>query len=373
MSQVRFIGGPGPVFPNWPKYLPLNAAPALSPVSSLDSAGDQVHVTGIVKWKDGATHALRTIAFRTGSSTASATLRVSPQALSTAAGPPARGDGTVTGSEFATQVNPAANTNYALTLGADRAGVAHGSTLVIVFDWAPAAYTSGGTQIQAVGNLSSNYTGHRPQCVFYNEATYATANVIPCVSLVADDGTEGIFAGALPQTSAITATAFNSGSTAVGDEIGLYATITAPCRVGYMNMNVTVAADATFDFVLYRGTSALYTLTVDEHTIKSDAGIGFVEAVFPDQDFAVGDIIRAVIKPTTANNVTVYYPTFGSAGRLETFAGITMGMCARTDAGAFTDTATMLPWGQLGLSAIGADTGGSVTLPAVQTSGGNIS
>lgn len=357
MAKARFGGG-GWQAPGWPRMLQMNtAAPSLTTtaVLQLDAASERAAIIGHVMWADGATHNANAIRFRTANATSPVlTLRVSLRDPDTAAGPPGRDDGTV--DQSATQVNPTANTNYELTLSATRS-IAQGGLVAVVFD--VDTYTSGAINVA----FASTYTGpgvpHRPMFSTFTPSTWTIGSGgVPTVSFIADDGTVGIFANALPAISAAFNThAINTGTTP--DEVALAFTPTVPCSIGGGGFLLQSAANADYSIVLYEGTTAIQTVAVVSDTVYADATVRPIDVAFPDVDCTVGVTYYLALKPTTANNVTAYSMDCSSAAQVEAFAG-EMSYAQRTDAGAWSATTTRLPlaWFRITASDDGASGGG---------------
>lgn len=360
MAKARF-GGSGWMWPEWPRLAQLNTTtPALatSGVMTLDAANDRVAIIGHVMWEDGATHNASVVRFRTANATApSLTLRVSLRDVDTAAGPPGRDDGTA--DQTATQVDPAANTNYALTLNATRS-IAQGGLIAVCFD--TDTYTSGAINIAGLATYTATGIQHRPLFSVFSGAAWAIGqSAVPMVTLEADDGTMGVLAGGLPAPSAaINSHAINTGTTP--DEFGLAFTVDGPTWIGGGGFLVQSAANADYDIVLYAGTVAQATVSVVSDTVVADATVRPIDVAFPDVACVAGTTYRFVVKPTTANSVTLYSLDCATAPVLQSFAG-NAHSTSRADAGAFTDLTTRIPFGWLKVTAVddAASGGGSDT------------
>ena len=356
MSIVRLPGFPR-LWPQFPRRLEnQDAAPSLETSTMLlDAANERIAVIGHVLWDDGATHDIDTIRFRTGGATSpSMTLRVSLRDVDATAGPPGQDDSTV--DQSATQVNPAANTVYSLALDADRTSVAHGALLAVVFD--VDTYTSGAIRIAGL-TVDGTVLNHRPLWSHRTGAGSWTigTGVLPGITLLSPAGANiGIIAGLPPCiTAAVTAVALNTGTTP--DEAGLEFTVPAPMWAGGFEIPVNPAAGADFDVVLYEGTTVKATVSFDANTWAADAVVRLAQGCFTDVPLTVGQTYRLVVKPTTANSVTVYYATVTAAAEVNAFAG-TVSWNERTDAGAWgAAVATRIPFMSIGISAV--DSGGS--------------
>jgi len=337
----------------WPRYMVQNGVPTIQgSAANISAAGDRYTIVGHVEWADGGSHDLRTIHFRTGGATAATlTLRVGPRDVDLANGPPARDDGTP--DQVATQANPSANTTYSLTLDADRT-LAHGA--LIALTWDCSAYTSGNVNIAGIGQQTGN-PGHRPVIAMFDDPTWAVAAQLGMVTIEAADGTFGIIADCMPRVSAVNTHTFNSGSAA--DEIGIEFTVPGPVWVDGASFFVTTVAGGDFDVVLYEGTTALATVTVDANTWNADAATRWCHVRFAEQALTAGNTYRLVVKPG-GTNVTIYSLDVTAAGHLAAFAGSSK-YVDRVDAGSWNSpTATRLPFCFIDISAIddGAGAGG---------------
>lgn len=348
--------------PPWPRHLSPAAAPALQAGAvTIDEVGDRIILLGHAVWSDGASHDLRTLHWRSSSASSPVlTLRVGPRDPDLAAGPPGRDDGTT--DQSATHVNPAANTNFSSTLDADRT-VAHGEFLGLV--WTPSAYTSGSVQLSTLSAASITSPG-RPVQTLFDDPTYGApgANAIYHVTLEASDGTFGYILGTLPRISAaINTEAYNNATASGGDERGAALTVAEPRWLSSVAFLMQAASGADFDVTVYEDDALMASgsVTVDANTLNAAASVRWIEVLFPDLAFTPGHTYDVHVKPTTANNVTIYTLDVTAAGHLGPFAG-TMHYSQRTDGGSATRTTTRLPFVQLGFSAFddGASAGGGL-------------
>lgn len=352
-------------FPTWPQELAgfATAAPTLTgAIATLAAANDRLILIGVVRWQDGQTHNLRSIKWRSGTATgANFTLRVSIRAIDAANGPVGRDDGAVI--QSGTHVNPASNTVFNTQMSADTS-YAHGANICIVRDFS--AYTAG--SLSFVGMTPGTFSqGHRPLQVYYNGSVYAVVanGRMAGITLIADDGTLGVLEGALPCLTAITTNTFNTGTAAgsgVGDEVGYEFTVDTSFVIDSMGFMVNPAASADFDVVLYEGTTQKASFSVDANTHQGNGLIGWVRASFPAVTLTTGQTYRLVIKPTTANNVSIYSVNFDTAGEAALAAGLpSAGLNSRADAGAWqTVVSTRLPFCDIGI--IGLEGGGQKRL-----------
>ena len=319
-----------------PQLPPIgSAAPTLSGVT-LDAVGEKVAMIGRMRWADGATHDLRSLRWRSATGNLNGTLQVSARDVDTANGPPARDDGTA--DQSVDHTNPNQNTNFTSTLGSDRTSVTHGALLAIVFE--VTARTSGSFQILTALSTAGGQHGH-PVVSSFTGSVWASENAIPLLTLVAADGTLGVLAGSFPQLTATTSTANVNSGTAGADEYALKFTPTEPCWAGEFHVTLTIAAGADFDVILYEGTTALVTVSIDANVIDATGSPCEFFIPFTDVELTPGTAYRLAIKPTTANNVTIYLATITSGDAELVASGCQLS--TRVDAGSWTDDATRVP------------------------------
>lgn len=348
MAKSRF--GTPAERPAWPSNTPNIGAPNINTGSPiLDAVGERHIFAGYVVWSDGGSHDLRSVRWRCGNGF-TGTVQISARDVELTAGPPLRDDGVV--DQSVSRVNPVSSTNYSDTFSADRVAVATGDELCIV--WEVTAYTSGSFVAASLpGGTSSRRV--RPQATSFLASVYAERQDLPSFTLVAADGTLGILAGGVPQpTAAITVNAFNSGSTP--DECALAYTPTEPHWGGTFRFFVLTTAGGAFDVVLYEGTTAKATKSIDANTWGADAVVQDITASFPDVAFTVGNTYYLAVKPTTVTSVTIYLMVVTS-GDLVTFAN-GFGYATRTDAAAWSAVSdTQLPV-RVSLGFVASDGGG---------------
>lgn len=176
------------------------------------------------------------------------------------------------------------------------------------------------------------------------------------------DGTYGYMPIAWPM-SAVNTHTFNSGSTP--DERGLKFKVAGPIRV--RGIWILGDFDNNADAVLYDsdGTTVLATLTIDKDLRGGATSPGNNQLIFASSVTLSGaTFYRLVIKPG-ASNVVVYSFTATSAAALdERPGGQNFHYTQRTDAGAWTDTTTQVPYMGLIIDGIddGVSAGGGTTL-----------
>lgn len=346
------VTGQGILIP-WGHY---NASLAPSFGSAVfDATGDKVAMCGRV-WFSGRTGTkdIRRIQFRFGSVTKAggSALTVSLQNVDAANGPVIRPDGTQDQTVAIANADAgfASNAWYRTgTLSADRT-VSFGELLSVVWEF------DGGGRL---GADAVNITGlalssgvlhpinHQGAFVNYDGATWTNNNIILNVVLEFSDGTYGTLQGSIP-ASAVNSHAFNSGSTP--DEYAMKITPEFEIDVDGIGAAVAPATSADFDMVFYSGTTAEATVSIDQNATISTS-VRPITVPIALENLASGSDYYVAVKPTTANNVTVYSFDVNDAAFLDLLGpfGNEMTYATRTDAGAWSETTTrrLFAWAQL--------------------------
>lgn len=316
------------------------ALPLTSNISSttsllIDAVTERVGVTGRVWWPGaGDTKNIQNIAFITGAvSTPSGTVEFSIQDTSGTSngGVP---DGTVDQSA-STSTFPGANTEFKSgNLSANRA-VTRGQLLSFVLG--STAWNSGSFNILTLASFSGAGLNSVFVRLYSGGAWGDPSNKIPIIKLYFDDGTEGTVLGAWWGTGA--QESFGSGASP--NERGNRFVLPYACEVeGVQKQFAMTAYDRDYEIKIYRGTTALETITVDA-TTKYQGG------VYPDiypfttrHSFAANETFYVTIKPTTAGAVELPVATVPVAGDLALLPGGTSVQYATFTAGTPTVTAT---------------------------------
>lgn len=368
MAVVDFVGE-GVFIPPMPGFT-VNPSLATTLTIAGANASDKIAQIGRVAFAERTgSKTLTKVHFDFGTVVKSngSTLRVSLQDVDTANGPVIRPDGTADQSVTIANADAgfASNLWYTATLGASRT-VNYGDLLAVVFDWASAVsgdsvVITGFSGSSAASNAGA--AGHQNCCVLFAASAWSVISMSTNVILEFSDGTFGTLGGSIP-VSALGTIGFNSGSTP--DENALEFQVPFTCEVDGAWVMANVAAGADFDIVLYSGTTALATVSIDANAIQANAA-RFLRTSFPKLTLNANTTYRLAVKPTTANNVTLYYRDVAASGhRAVTPLGTTAQLNSRTDAGSWgAGTATRIPW--MGIRISGIDTaaaaasGGSYT------------
>jgi hypothetical protein len=302
-----------------------------------------------------------------------AVLKVSLQDVNLAAGPVIQPDGTL--DQYFTVPNDGSYVSHAQitgTLTSDGSTpatrtVAHGDLLAVVWEWD----SHGGSDTVIVKGFSlssvqncAGASGLQNACVLYTGGSWAATPVsmVASVLLEFDDGTFGTLDGGMPVYSTGTTTgsaSINTGTTP--DEYCLEFELPFATEVDGMWAWVNPAAGANFDMILYSGTTALATVSVDANAVSANAQRS-IQVRFPKIALSADTTYRVAILPTTANNVTVYYYDLYAEAHMAVVPFGTTGQTnTRTDAGAWgtaTETRRLMAGIRVSGIDIPASTGG---------------
>lgn len=188
---------------------------------------------------------------------------------------------------------------------------------------------------------------------------------VPICVLKYDDGSYAIpvtgSIGGFPITSFDT-TSYGTGSTP--DEYAVRFQMPFACRV--VGAWARLDANDDLDLVLYNGTTAERTASVDKDILRSTTP-GVITAMFSSSyDISANTTYRMSIKPTTATTIQICRFTNTTAAVLAAIPGGSEWYeSTRVDAGAWSDVTTSQPWGGIIIDGIdvgsGSGSGGSFT------------
>jgi hypothetical protein len=340
MTQVLY-SGPGALYPATLAF--LGTSVGLSTLATLDAGTEKVCIFGRYWWPDRAdtsknlTHVHVNIG-TVASFNAASQWRVSVQGLAAASGPPAQPDASIAASfTSAAGVGPTATSMNRVALAAPLA-VSFGALASIVIDYA--AFTAASSFV--VRGLTSSYTGLRGLQSSASENTsgsYVEAALQPILILEFDDGTFGTLYGSLPTTAynsrAWSNTGSGSGGLTNGNQRGLEFVPEETFTADMVFADLTVAAGADFEILVLEGTTVLDTIVVDSNQIavNSIRRAGFV--LGGSRTFTAGQTYRILIRPTTANNITLQSLSVGNALHRTILGSTGFASNSRTDSGAF--------------------------------------
>lgn len=330
----------------------------------IDASTEKVAFIGNVANKDRASKNITKVGFRTGtvSLNASSTIKTSIQSVSTTASTPGEPTGTILGATnngFVTEASSGFSSNSWHQTGAlgETVTVSHGDLIAVVIEYGTftAADACNISALQAPTGL------HRAQtCLF--TASWAVQSVSANVILEFDDGTFGTLGGAFP-CSALTSIAYNA-NTAGADEYALEINVPFTCKIDGAFVAVIVGGSgADFDVVLYDGTTAVETRSIDASTLAAISGMRYLYIPFTQQrTLSANTTYRIAVKPTTGTNVTLQAFDVSASGHWQAHAmGASWVLGSRLDGGSWAAaTATRRPLIAVCISALddGAGSGG---------------
>jgi hypothetical protein len=357
MAQALFPDSNGVLYPAWDLS---NTGSGLTESAALliDATGEKAAFIGPVIFGGDRTtsRAIRKVSFKFGAVTKAggSGLTLSLQDVSAAAAfvPDEVQDQTVAIAAAGVTTQTAYTTG---NLSADRT-VNYGDMVAVVIEF------DGGGRLGAdsfVISSLANVQQSRTSGTLKTGGTWAQQVRRPLLHFEFADGTFGTMEGALP-ASALGSVAFNSGSAA--DEIAMG--VQFPFEVVCLGADVLALAAGTssdFDIVLYEGTTARRTCSVDAMQLPTATNAAHWVALWAPYTIPANTLFRIALKPTTANSVTMYYRDVAAAALLDiAFGGQNFCYASRVDAGAWTDVTTRQPlnW-SVRIASVPNDVGGS--------------
>ena len=310
---------------------------------TIDATGEKVSYCGTNYAPDGASHSIRKVGvyFNTVVKAGGSALTLSLQDPSTSTGPPMQPDGTQDQTVAISNAS-IASTTFVLSgaLSADRA-VAFGEAVCVVVEFdGSGRLGSDSFGLGSTSRGSGNPATFAETALF--TASWASASRLPIVIFEYSDATYGTLDGASVFSAANTSVAYNSGSAT--DEYALKFTVPMNGYIDGVFLNISIAAGADFDVVLYSGTTSLASKSIDANWWSVVVnGLGGLIA-FPKTTVSTGTTYYLSVKPTTANNVTLGGYTVASAAYLAAMPqGTGYIRSGRVDAGSWSETSTVLP------------------------------
>ncbi len=352
-----------------PPAIGLTLAPAFTNFQ-INVTGAKSAMIGSVFFNGTGTKDIERLQFRFGSVTKAggSAMTLSLQDVDTANGPVIRPDGTQDQTVAIANADAgfAANTWYRTgTLSANRT-VSNGDLLAMVLEFDGGGRLGADTVSLSGLALSSGVTypiNQQGSCVDDNTgSTWTVRNVLPCIILEFSDGTFGTFWGSIPAKTVNThAFASNSGA----DEYALKITTPFELDLDAVGGFVAPGTGANFDLVLYSGTTALATCSVDANAINSTSPRPITRSFEPETGLSAGDYYVS-FKPTTTTNITVYSYDVDNVAFLDLLGpfGREITYATRVDAGSWTETTTRRLFAWAGLSGVPTAGGGGGGLAA---------
>jgi hypothetical protein len=339
MTALHAIYGPNPQS--------LTMSPGFTDHGTIDATGEKIAWCGRFWHPDGpGTYEITRIHFRWGSVITKAggsALTLSLQDVDLTAGAPLRPDGTPdqTVAIANGSIGTAGTWFRSGALSANRS-LNYGDLVSAVLEFDGAGrlgsdlIRTGGPTATMHQNAVDIYTGS------WNTGTF----VQPNVAFECSDGTFGCLNISMSHfiCSAMTLNQFNSGSTPDERALALIppVTMTIDAISGFFS-NGTGTAD--FDVVIYQGTTAIHTQSIDGNAIAQNDSRLHTIPLSSEVTLTAATQYYIALKPTTTNNCRWYYATIynGEMMRLHGYPATT-GEATRTNAGSWSaaDT-TLLP------------------------------
>lgn len=177
----------------------------------------------------------------------------------------------------------------------------------------------------------------------HNGASWSkyTANQYPAITLKYDDGT---YESPVGWTYPISATAVRSfASNSTPDERGVLFSLSQSVKVN--GAWAWVDLNAAADIVIYNPDGSELVSAALDSDLQQSASPGTKFYNFAKVTLKKNTNYRMVLRPTTTTSISIYEYTANAAAILNGFApGSAWQLTTRTDAGAWTETATQRPW-----------------------------
>ncbi len=330
---------------------------------TIDAASEKIAYCGFVWTPAGAAKSIRNVGIRTGTTitkAAGSALTVSLQDISTSAGVPIQPDGVQDQTVAISNANiPAVSTWYTTgNLSADRS-VAHGDPLCAVIEFDGAGWQSADViTFSGMGYDGTNPTGLSTVTTFA-AAAWGASNRQPVMYFVFSDGTYGNLDGAIGVGPG-TPIAYNS-STAGADEYALKFSFPVAGTIDGVMASANYT-NSDFDLVMYQGTSALTTKSIDANWIGNVNSRQPTFISFPVTAVVANTAYYLSVKPTTTTNLSLSGFVVTAAAQWDSMpTGQAWHRAKRLDAGAWSDEPTERPtiWVRFTPSVVSSSVGGS--------------
>lgn len=322
----------------------------------MDAAGEETFLMGPI-FIDGRPASAKTISsaggkihFLPGTTTfanAGTTLRVGIQDVDATTGTPARGDGTfdVYDDLVGATDTITSDTYKTVTMSSGTKSITHGDIIAISFSMTA---RGGADSVRLRGSSSGDALRFWPQItVNAPAATYTSQLRFPNAVIEFDDGTLGWIYGTVPVTGGATTVTYDSGTTP--DEYGSTVKFTRPVTIdGLWGFIGAITLSGSIEAILYSdplGTPAAVsggTITIDPDMRNANGNAMWSGLFAAPITLAANTKYGICFRPTTADDMRVFYYTFSSANFQKALPGGTDSTyITRTDnTGVFTETTT---------------------------------
>lgn len=345
----------------WPPVIPYTAGSGTS--VTINATGQKMAVLGNIRTPNRGAKSIRKVHWLWGTVTKAggSALTFSLQDVDLANGPVARPDGTQDQTYAIANADAGFVSSTWYTTGnltADRS-VTHGDLVAAVWEFDGGGRLGADTiSITHHSAAVFNATPILPSVATYNGATWAASTGSPNVLFEFSDGTFGLLDGAYVRSS-LSTVAYKQ-DTAGSDEYGIVWTPEFNCTVdGAWLLYVAAASTSNCDLILYAGTTALVTVSLDGN-VSIDATMRCNYVPFAPQTLTAGTAYYLALKPTqTTSNVSIQYVAVNAAGHFACWPGGTgIVQAKRIDLGAW-DTSVTTRRVMMGLHVSAIDAGGS--------------
>lgn len=294
--------------------------------AAIDATGEKYSWTGSVYYHgSAATKDIEGVGFLFGTVTkgGGSAMTVSLQTAATAAGPPFQPD------ETQDQTVAIANADAGFVTGAwyntgnlsANRTVSKGEVISVVIEYDGSGRLS--TDTVSLSNYTANegrFGGLAGGLAHKTGGTWALHAGVMNILLRFSDGTYGTLDGGAPTSVLATAVSFDSGSAA--DEHALHFQVPVECKCdGAWVLMLFAASTSNCDIVLYEGTTPRATASIDANTIAGTAITRLVRVSFAEVTIAANTDYYLSVKPTTTDNVSIYYFDVSAASHLQAHAG----------------------------------------------------
>ena len=361
MTAIRAIYGSNPQS--------LTMSPSFTDHGTIDATGEKIAWCGRFWHPDGpGTYEITRIHFRWGSVITKAggsALTLSLQNVSLIAGAPIQPDGTPAQTVAIANgsIGTAGTWFRSAALSANRS-LAYGDLVSAVLEFDGAGRL--GSDVIRTGGPTA--TMNQNAAVAFVASWAATNLVQPNVAFECSDGSFGCFQSAASHflCSALTTVNFSSSSTPDERALALIPTVTMTIDAISALCTTNSSSTADFDIVIYDGTTAVHTQSIDANALAQTDNRVFTIPLSSAVTLTQGTQYYIALKPTTVNAARIIYAVVYNGEMMRTHGWpATTGEATRTDGGSWSavDT-TRLPLLCLHVSDI--DGGGGSTLIVIE-------
>jgi hypothetical protein len=340
-SSVQ-IPGHGPYIPDIPN---VGLAPSYNSPLLIDTSTKKVALLGKVWFKErSGTKNISRVQFMLGAVTKAggSGLTVSLQDIASATGPPLQPDETADQTVAIPNGDASFASNSWYRTGAFNASRTvnfNGPVAVVIEFDASGRLGSDSVVINALTVSATNFINTQGIAAL-KSGTWSAQSVGSILILEFDDGTFG----SVSYLNTLPASAFNThtfaSNTGGADEYALAINLPFSCKIdgGWAFVGETVNS-SDFDILLYSGTSALSSYTVDANMMSTN-GARLLEFTFNGEvALAANTTYYLSFRPTTTNSIVLYSYDVSNANFFSaTFAGTGLAYATRLDQGTWAAT-----------------------------------